>query len=143
MRVCEHCGESLEGKRSDARFCSKRCSKAAWHAANREKDRARTARKREKRLAQQALKTCVLCGESLEGKRSDARFCFELCRSAAYYAANRGKDRAYRAAYYAANGVTVQTAWYERKKKEDPDYFYFYDRKKQQAKMRKQQEESR
>ena len=131
MRVCEHCGESLEGKRSDARFCSKRCSKAAWHAANREKDRARTARKREKRLAQQALKTCEHCGESLEGKRSDARFCFDLCRSAAYYAANREKENARR------------VDWYERKKKEDPDYFYFQARKNKQEKMRKQQEESR
>lgn len=31
-RVCEHCGDSLEGRRITARFCGAVCRSAAWKA---------------------------------------------------------------------------------------------------------------
>lgn len=47
MRACEFCGTSLEGRRSNARFCGRPCKMAHWHAANRGTEEGK-ARERER-----------------------------------------------------------------------------------------------
>jgi hypothetical protein len=74
---CEHCGREFYRVLRIGRFCCDRCAQAAHSAA--------TARaKSEARAAARAGRTCVVCGEPIEGQRSTRRYHSDACRVRAY-----------------------------------------------------------
>lgn len=107
QKKCEKCEAMFEAVRSNARFCSKPCSYAAWAATNGAKRAASQARyyekNREEVLARGAKWATENVERSLEIKR-------------AYYARNRERVIAVAAAHDAANPekVSERKARYER-----------------------------
>lgn len=58
MKICDHCGHENKRKRRDALYCSRRCTRAAYYFANRERARAiqreyRQSRDRSAEIARQ------------------------------------------------------------------------------------------
>ena len=120
MRTCGYCGRDISSKRSDARYCSKRCLN---HASYDLRTFGVVRVGREIPRGQEGT-TCELCGASLAGMRPHARFCSRSCKSKAHYkliyldperaAEQRRRDReryvreqerrrAYALEYYSAN----------------------------------------
>lgn len=66
-RRCEKCGETFQGRKWNARYCSRKCN-----------DRARYDRTRKARYPDPVL-ACEHCGTEFEKKRIDARFCSDKC----------------------------------------------------------------
>ncbi len=62
---CAHCGTSLEGRRSHARFCCGACRVAAYRGDT----------------WLELVRECDVCGTSLIGQRANARFCSGTCRA--------------------------------------------------------------
>ena len=68
---CDACGNPLRGRNTRSRFgdfCSDRCRVKTWK-------RLKT------RLLREGDRKCEVCGESLEGKRIDAKYCDDNCRN--------------------------------------------------------------
>ncbi len=74
---CEGCGESFRPFRANHKFCSRLCRRRAWEL--------RTNAKHKKRAAYQAQRrprgrSCVVCGASIDHRRTDAKVCSKACR---------------------------------------------------------------
>lgn len=85
-RSCDFCGAVLqvtERRAAESRvYCSRAC-----------KDKHRNEQARAARLAMKAPRTCLHCGADVPpSMRSDARFCSEVCNSAAHHL-KRGNGR--------------------------------------------------
>jgi endogenous inhibitor of DNA gyrase (YacG/DUF329 family) len=69
-RSCAHCGASMEGKKTIARYCSRSCKENA-------KSKRETA-------AARVEKPCATCGEPIVGRQSTAKFCTDECSRVFY-----------------------------------------------------------
>ena len=127
MRTCNNpkCGKGISHKRADAKVCDRSCKSAARHAAkglpprqprgkcevepclevqkakgvcSRHYQQLRRTTKDEVLSQPADAASCDSCGESLAGKRSNARFCNRTCKAAGFQTVNRvrlrGRDRA-------------------------------------------------
>lgn len=88
VSTCAQCGSKFDPRqrRYGAMYCTRKC-----------KDAAKSARDLAQR--QRATENCEFCGESLAGKRTDARYCNETCGQ---NARNRLTSQARRASMLAA-----------------------------------------
>ena len=79
-RACRVCGESMDDRSPQARYCSNGCrAYAGWVRAD--PDRAAGVLLR---FRSHGSRRCETCGAALGGRRLDARFCSESCRSRHY-----------------------------------------------------------
>jgi predicted nucleic acid-binding Zn ribbon protein len=72
-RTCDHCGASMEGKKTIARYCSRSC-----------KENAKSKRETTQQQETRPTTPCATCGEPFVGRNARAKFCSEECSRVFY-----------------------------------------------------------
>ena len=82
---CRHCGRGFYriGKYL-GHVCSEVCARKAALPGLKRKIARQTAARSKKRAEARAGRSCLVCGEPMEAKRSTKRYCSERCRVAAH-----------------------------------------------------------
>lgn len=127
FRSCANpeCGQTMRGKRRDARYCSRKCANRFHYL----QDRAHL------HTYEGPVIRCAnsTCGQWFQAYRSTQKFCSERCYRKVRYARHKDQHQAYRDAHRDQRRNGWQ-AWYSERSSSDP----WYARDRERERRRRQ-----